>query len=111
MQSPFNGRRPGCGRRVRFPHPGKWKRTLTSAGRIWYKYIMITVTDTLKAAIKDSGLSDRALGKLSGVNRLIIGRYMRGEQHLRGDNIDALCVALNLELKPMRRRGKAKKES
>ncbi len=79
--------------------------------RIWYIHTMIMISDTLKKAIVDSGLSDRALGKLAGVNRQIIARFVRGEQHLRGENIDRLCVALNLELKPMRRHGKAEKES
>ena len=65
---------------------------------------MDTVSNTLLKAIQDSGLSDRALGKLAGIDRLVIGRFKRGA-HLRSETIDALCLALNLELKPARRRG------
>jgi len=59
---------------------------------------MIRMSETLLKAIEASGLSDRQLGKLAGVDRLVIGRFKRGG-HLRSDTIDALCIVLNLELR------------
>lgn len=56
------------------------------------------MSKTLLKAIKDSGLSDRQLGKIANVDRLVIGRFKRGG-HLRSDTIDNLCIALGLELR------------
>jgi len=60
---------------------------------------MINISKTLLEVIYSSGLSDRQLGMLAGVDRLIIGRFKRGG-HLRSDSIDALCEVLGLELRP-----------
>jgi len=59
---------------------------------------MNTISRVLLEAIEASGLSDRKLGMVAGVDRLGIGRFRRGG-HLRSDTIDALCLALGLELK------------
>ena len=60
---------------------------------------MINISKTLLEVIYSSDLSDRQLGMLAGVDRLIIGRFKRGG-HLRSDSIDALCEVLGLELRP-----------
>ena len=60
---------------------------------------MINISKTLLEVIYSSGLSDRQLGMLAGVDKLIIGRFKRGG-HLRSDSIDALCEVLGLELRP-----------
>lgn len=60
---------------------------------------MTNISQTLLEAIYSSGLSDRQLGMLAGVDRLVIGRFKRGG-HLRSDTIDALCEVLGLELRP-----------
>ncbi|HDP36110.1 MAG TPA: XRE family transcriptional regulator [Candidatus Hydrogenedentes bacterium] len=64
---------------------------------------MNTVSDTLKAAIENSGLSYQALGKACGVNRLAISRFVQGATSLRMDKVDMLCTFLGLELKPVSR--------
>lgn len=66
---------------------------------MWYDNPMINISKTLLEVIYSSGLSDRQLGMLAGVDRLIIGRFKRGG-HLRSDSIDALCEVLGLELRP-----------
>ena len=43
---------------------------------------MPPITDTLKEAIRDCGLSNRKLQELSGVNRNSIARFMRGSTGL-----------------------------
>ena len=57
------------------------------------------VTDRLKKAIRDSGLSDRNLGFQSSVNRLSIGRFMSGRTGLSLEQLDKLAAFLGLELK------------
>ncbi len=69
---------------------------------MWYDSNMKTISQTLLEAMKASGMSDRQLGIVAGVNRLVLGRFKRGG-HLRSDTIDALCEALNLELRPKQR--------
>ena len=71
-----------------------------------YHDIMMKVTERLKKAVRDSGLSDRNLGIQADVNRLSIGRFMRGETGLSLEQLDKLAAFLGLELRPA---GKAKK--
>lgn len=74
-----------------------------------YNYTMKTLSDTLKKAITESGLSDKRLGELTGVNRLSIGRFMAGTQYLSMAQAEMLAVFFGLELKPAQRRGKKSK--
>jgi transcriptional regulator with XRE-family HTH domain len=69
---------------------------------------MDTISDKLKQAILDSGLSYKALGKASGVDRLAISRFVTGQTFLRIDKVDLLCSFLGLDLRPARGRGKGK---
>jgi len=75
-------------------------RGLDMTHDLWYHDIIMKVTDRLKKAIRDSGLSDRNLGFQSDVNRLSIGRFMRGQTGLSLEQLDKLAAFLGLELKP-----------
>ena len=57
-----------------------------------------TMSETLKAAIKESGLSLYRLAKDSGVERLSIARFVKGERSLRLDKADMLAVYFGLVL-------------
>lgn len=67
---------------------------------------MNTIRKSLKQAIAGSGLSDKRLGELSGVNRLSIGRFMQDRTSLSLEQAEMLAKFFGLELKPAR--GKAK---
>ena len=62
-----------------------------------------TMTEMLKAAIAESGISHRALEAATGVKRASIMRFMRGEQSLRLDLADRLAEYFGIEC---RRKGK-----
>jgi len=56
------------------------------------------ITDALRKAMIDSGLSKLALSQLSGVSRPSIIKFLRGGWTLKLDMVDKLANALNLEL-------------
>jgi len=60
---------------------------------------MDTLSDILRQAIRDSGLSVRRLSIETGINRLCITRFLEGHQ-LTSDNLDALARHFNLTLTP-----------
>ena len=57
------------------------------------------ITDTLKAAIKASGLTHYALAKVTGVTAGQLDRFMSGERDLRLASAAAVAAALGLELR------------
>jgi transcriptional regulator with XRE-family HTH domain len=59
-----------------------------------------TLSEALRQAIRDSGLALAALERETGVQRMSIGRFMRGERSLRLDKADRLAAFLGLELRP-----------
>jgi hypothetical protein len=61
------------------------------------------LTDALRRAIADSGLSFKRLERETGVVRQSLMKFARGEQYLRGDAYDKLAVYFGLELRPKRR--------
>ncbi len=65
---------------------------------------MRTMTDTLRKAIRESGLSLYAIAAATGVKRPSLSRFMAETQSLRLDKADALAKFFKLELKPARRR-------
>lgn len=69
------------------------------------------INASLKQAIENSGGSRNAIAKATGVNRLLIDRWIRGWLNIGIDKAELLCEHLALELKPARRRGSVKKES
>jgi hypothetical protein len=57
-----------------------------------------TVTDILRQAIADSGISFKRLEKETGVLRQSLMKFARREQTLRGDMYDKLAGYFGLEL-------------
>jgi transcriptional regulator with XRE-family HTH domain len=57
-----------------------------------------TMTDVLKAAIAESGLTRYRIAKDTGIDEAALMRFMRGETSLRLDRADVLAEYLGLEL-------------
>jgi transcriptional regulator with XRE-family HTH domain len=57
-----------------------------------------TMTEVLKAAIEDSGLTRYRISKDTGIDEAALMRFMRGETSLRLDRADVLADYLGLEL-------------
>ncbi len=57
-----------------------------------------TMTDVLKAAIKESGVSRYEISKATGILQTSLSRFMRGETSLRLDKADVLAEYLGLRL-------------
>jgi hypothetical protein len=61
------------------------------------------ITDALREAIQESGVSFKRLEKKTGVLRQSLMKFARGETAaLRGDKYDALAVFFGLELRKKR---------
>ena len=60
--------------------------------------IKSTMTETLRAAIRDSGLSAYRISKDTGLVVTSIIRFVEGETSLRLDKADVLAEYLGLEL-------------
>lgn len=56
------------------------------------------VSDALRRAIEDSGLSSRQLAEDSGIDESIVIRFRSGERSLELRSVDALADRLGLEL-------------
>jgi ribosome-binding protein aMBF1 (putative translation factor) len=56
------------------------------------------MTDTVKKAIKDSGMSLNALARATGVQVSSLSRFMRGEQDLVFGAVQSLAAVLGLRL-------------
>ena len=56
------------------------------------------LTDVLKRAVRQSGLSQYRIAKDTGILESSLGRFMRGETSLRLDKADLLADYLGLEL-------------
>jgi transcriptional regulator with XRE-family HTH domain len=59
-----------------------------------------TLTDVLRAAIQRSGLTYYRLAKATGIDEASMGRFARGEAHIRTDKADRLAAYLGLRLVP-----------
>lgn len=57
------------------------------------------MAQVLKTAIAESGMSDKAIERETGVNRQSIGRFVRGETSLRLDQADKLAAYFGLVLR------------
>ena len=57
-----------------------------------------TMTDVLKAAIEESGLTQYRIAKDTGIPATSLMRFMRGETSLRLDKADVLAEYLGFEL-------------
>ena len=61
-----------------------------------------TISDVLRRAILDSGLSLLRIAKDTGVQRASLSRFVRGKNSLRLDVADKLAVYFHLELRSKR---------
>ena len=57
-----------------------------------------TMTDVLKAAIEQGGVSRYQIAKDTGILQTSLSRFVRGETSLRLDKADVLAEYLGLEL-------------
>jgi transcriptional regulator with XRE-family HTH domain len=58
----------------------------------------LTVVETVRAAITESGQSLNQLSKVCGVGRDRLSRFVRGERGIGLDALDKICQALGLRL-------------
>jgi hypothetical protein len=63
------------------------------------------ISDALRQAISESGISFQGLEKETGVLRQSLMKFARGEQSLRGDAYDKLAIFFKLELRPKEKKG------
>jgi plasmid maintenance system antidote protein VapI len=68
----------------------------------------MTLTETLRKAVRDSKLTLYRIGLDSGVKRQSLERFMANRQSLRLDMADKLAAFFRLELRPAKGRRKAK---
>jgi transcriptional regulator with XRE-family HTH domain len=59
-----------------------------------------SLTDTLRAAIRQSGLTNYRIAKATGIDEANLGRFARGELSIRLDKADKLAAYLGLRLTP-----------
>ena len=62
--------------------------------------------DTLRKAILDSGMNTVQVEKVSGVSQSIISRFLNQERGITFSTASKIAYALDLELKPKRRKGR-----
>lgn len=61
------------------------------------------ISDALRRAIAEGGMSFKALERETGVLRQSLMKFARGEQCLRGDAYDKLAAFFRLELRTKRK--------
>lgn len=62
--------------------------------------LKMTLTDTLKTAIDQCGVSQYRIAQDTGILETSLSRFMRGETSLRLDKADVLAAYLGLRLVP-----------
>ena len=60
----------------------------------------MTVSDTLRQALKDCGRSMYTVAQETGINASVLSRFVSGGAGLRSGNLDTLADFLDLELRP-----------
>lgn len=63
-----------------------------------------TITDTLRDAIRKSGMAYIEIERRTGASRVSLMRFVAGRQSLRLDKADALAALFGLTLRPVRER-------
>ncbi len=69
-------------------------------------WLRMTLTETLRKAVRDSKVTLYRIGLDSGVKRQSLERFMAETQSLRLDMADRLATYFGLELRPAARRRK-----
>ena len=62
---------------------------------------MCMIQDTLKHAIKHSGMTFCGLSRATGLNRMVISRFMAGQTTLRVEAAEILLEYFGYELRPV----------
>jgi transcriptional regulator with XRE-family HTH domain len=65
-----------------------------------------TFTEQLRRAIRDCGETRYALAKRTGIDQSTMSRFTTGNRGLSMEAIDSLFDALNLEIRPRKRKAK-----
>jgi len=60
------------------------------------------VIDQLRAAVEASPMTRYRIGKLTGLDKGLLSRFVHGESGLSCESIDTLCELLGLELQPVK---------
>lgn len=60
------------------------------------------IIDELRRAIRDSGESEYAIGRATGVSQSILSRFVNGERGISLETAAKLASYLELELRPRR---------
>jgi transcriptional regulator with XRE-family HTH domain len=56
------------------------------------------IGERLKKAIRDTGLTQRELSRVTGIDETLISRFVRGQRGMSFETIDRLMDALGLEI-------------
>jgi hypothetical protein len=64
-----------------------------------------TMSEVLRQAIRGSGKALIALERETGIQRMSLSRFVRGQRSLRLDLADKLATYFRLELRPKRQKG------
>jgi predicted transcriptional regulator len=59
----------------------------------------LSLEETLREAIRGSGLSENALAREAGVPQPVIWRFMRGKATMRLPNVERLMVYFDIEVR------------
>ena len=62
------------------------------------------MVEIIRHAIERDGRTRYQIAKASGVDKAVLGRFVRGERGLNLDTADRLCRVLGIELRRVQRR-------
>jgi transcriptional regulator with XRE-family HTH domain len=62
------------------------------------------IRDQILQAMRDSGLTQREVSRVTGLDETMLSRFNRGQREMTFKSIDQLCERLGLELVIRRRR-------
>jgi hypothetical protein len=63
-------------------------------------------SDQLRRAVRESEATRYALSKTTGISQAVLCRFVAGTAGMSLESIDKLMDALNLEIRPRKRKGK-----
>jgi transcriptional regulator with XRE-family HTH domain len=64
-----------------------------------------SISDALRSAIAESGLTRYEISKRSGVPQSALSRFVKGERSISLETLDKLAEVLDVELLHMKRKG------
>jgi len=56
------------------------------------------ITAQLRKLIKESGMTQYRIGKMTGIDKATLSRFMSGDRGMHLDNIDAIAELLKVKL-------------